>query len=153
MGHLNRVCGCSIAGSSYLKIYGKLELSSSCFLTRRGHVVPNCRKCFRVVRTLSGETSREPPTAGFGHRGEGKKGLRFTWHCAALYAGGRVIALYMTLCRTVRGRQHNMILFCCRLLLCSCRRHFASGAPVHHQELLCILFQRLWICYQGKKQI
>jgi hypothetical protein len=37
--------------------------------------------------------------------------------------------------------------------MCTCRRYFASGAPVHHQELFCILFQCIWICYKGEKQI
>jgi hypothetical protein len=82
---------------------------------------------------------QEPPTKVLWQTAGREAGtaLCFACHCAALYEGSTVTSSCL----------------CCRLLLCSCRRHLASGAPVHHQELLCILFQCLWICYQGKKQI
>jgi len=82
---------------------------------------------------------QEPPTKVFWQTAGREAGtaLCFACHCAALYQGGTVTSSCL----------------CCRLLLCSCRRHLASRAPVHHQELFWLLFQCLWICYQGKKQI
>lgn len=48
---------------------------------------------------------------------------------------------------------NSKIFLCFRLLMCSCGRYLAPGAPVHYQELLCILFQCIWVCYQGEIQI
>jgi hypothetical protein len=104
----------------------------------RGHVVPNCCKCsytcFQVLCSVSG-------TADQSILADRKEGSR---ECTVLC---------MSLCALYEGGTVTSPCLCCRLLLCSCRRHLASGAPVHHQELLWILFQCLWICYQGKKQI
>jgi hypothetical protein len=62
---------------------------------------------------------QEPPTKVFWQTAGREAGtaLCFACHCAALYEGGAVTSSCL----------------CCRLLLCSCRRHLASGAPVHHQ--------------------
>lgn len=103
----------------------------------RWHVVPNC--CKGSYTSGCYVPFREPPTKVFWQTAGWEAGtaLCCACHCAALYEGGRVTSSCL----------------CCRLLLCFCRRYIASGTPVHHQELLWVLFQCLWICYQGKKQI
>ena len=84
--------------------------------------------CCRVLRSVAGTTDSSVLA-------DSREGSR---DCAVLC---------MVLCCTVTPS-----CYCCRLLLCSCRRHLAARAPVHRQEPLSILSQYLSINYQGKKQ-
>jgi hypothetical protein len=122
-----------LVGELRTRNHGKLELSSGegtlYQIAANAHTLAS--GCYVTVQ--------EPPTKVFGQTAGREAGteLCFACYCAALYQGSRVTPSDL----------------CCRLLLCSCRRHLASGAPVHHQELFWLLFQCLWICYQGKKLI